>query len=154
MNKSFRGKIADGEQQEIRLSTNNGLTGYQIKKLQLLPYTPGHTKNLEIAFQVFSTERTGSIPTSGATIDFDDPTLLAAGFYVSDTSHANSSSLDIIFDNVKINQDIFITMTDNEGADSFVNYYIELEQMQLSKDEATMATLKDMRAGPDTNFGP
>jgi hypothetical protein len=24
----------------------------------------------------------------------------------------------------------------------------------LSKDEAAVATLKDMRAGPDTNFGP
>ena len=34
------------------------------------------------------------------------------------------------------------------------NYYIELEQVKLDLNEATVATLKDMRAGPDTNFGP
>ena len=40
------------------------------------------------------------------------------------------------------NQDIYITCysTDNK-----INYYIELEQVPLSKDEATVATLKDMR---------
>ena len=145
MIKTFRGKIQDGEQQVIRLSTNDGKTGYRITKLQLLPYQPGHTKNLEIAFQVFSTKRTAAIPVSAATIDFDDPTLLAAGFYVSDTSHANASSLDVVFDHVKINQDIFITMTDSEGADSYVNYYIEMESMKLDQNEATVATLKDMR---------
>ena len=145
MIKSFRGLIQDGAQQIIRLSTNDGKTGYTIKKLQLLPYTPGHTKNLEIAFQVFSTKRTAAIPTAGATIDFSDPTLLAAAFYVSDTSHANASSLDVVFDNMKINQDIFITMTDNEGSESYVNYYIELVQVKLDIHEATVATLKDMR---------
>ena len=30
------------------------------------------------------------------------------------------------------------------------NYYLELEQVKLSKDEATMATLKDMRSGPSS----
>jgi hypothetical protein len=36
MNKSFRGIIGDAEQQKIRLSTNNGLTGYKIKKFQTI----------------------------------------------------------------------------------------------------------------------
>ena len=143
--KTFRGTIQDGDQKRIKLSTNQGLTGYKIKKLQILPYMPGHTKNLEVAFQIFSVERTDPIPTSGGTIDFDDPTLLGAAFYVSDTSHANASSLDVIFDNVKFNQDIYVTMTDNEGADSMINYYIELEQVKLDLNEATVATLKDMR---------
>ena len=30
--KSFKGKLADGEEKKIRLSTNKGLTGYKIKK--------------------------------------------------------------------------------------------------------------------------
>ena len=147
MIKSFRGTIQDGDQKRIKLSTNQGLIGYKIKKLQILPYEPGHTKNLEVAFQIFTVERTAvpPIPTSGGTIDFDDPTLLGAAFYVSDTSHANASSLDVIFDNVKFNQDIYVTMTDNEGADSMINYYIELEQIKLDLNEATVATLKDMR---------
>ena len=145
MIKSFRGTIQDGDQKRIKLSTNQGLIGYKIKKLQILPYMPGFTKNLEVAFQIFTVERTAAIPTSGGTIDFDDPTLLGAAFYVSDTSHANASSLDVIFDNVKFNQDIYVTMTDNEGADSMINYYIELEQVKLDLNEATVATLKDMR---------
>jgi hypothetical protein len=33
--KSFRGKLADGEQERISLSTNNGLTGYRVTKFQL-----------------------------------------------------------------------------------------------------------------------
>ena len=42
----------------------------------------------------------------------------------------------------------------NDNTDKIMNIYLELEQTKLSKDEATVATLKDMRAGPDTNFGP
>ena len=37
MIKSFRGKLADGGQDRIRLSTNDGLTGYKITKFELLP---------------------------------------------------------------------------------------------------------------------
>ena len=51
------------------------------------------------------------------------------------------------------NQDIFISAAELVGSLP-INYIIELEQVKLSRDEATVATLKDMRAGPDTNFGP
>ena len=50
------------------------------------------------------------------------------------------------------NQDIFVTIDDSQNV-AGANFYLELEQVKLSKDEATVATLKDMRAGPDTNFG-
>ena len=59
----------------------------------------------------------------------------------------------VVFDNVKFNQDIYITHQDEAVGQSF-NYYLELEQVKLDLNEATVATLKDMRAGPDTNFGP
>ena len=59
----------------------------------------------------------------------------------------------IIFDSTIINQDMFI-ICKNDNTDKIMNIYLELEQTKLSKDEATVATLKDMRAGPDTNFGP
>ena len=35
--KSFRGRMADGDQITIRLSTNDGKTGYMIKKFQMMP---------------------------------------------------------------------------------------------------------------------
>ena len=37
MNKTFKGKLADGEELRIRLTTNDGLTGYKIVKFQLFP---------------------------------------------------------------------------------------------------------------------
>jgi hypothetical protein len=36
MIKSFRGKLADDQIETIRLSTNDGLTGYRIVKIQLM----------------------------------------------------------------------------------------------------------------------
>ena len=39
--KTFRGMLKDPEQQRIKLSTNNGLTGYKIRKLQLFSIQPG-----------------------------------------------------------------------------------------------------------------
>ena len=36
MIKSFRGKLADGGQDTIRLGTNKGLTGYRIIKFQVI----------------------------------------------------------------------------------------------------------------------
>ena len=49
-----------------------------------------------------------------------------------------------MFDHVKVNQDIYISHHNADGTSS-CNYYIELEQMKLNLDEATVATLKDMR---------
>ena len=152
MKKSFRGKLADGGQDHIRLSTNNGLTGYQITKFQLMCKQPGLGNQESVV--LITKSKVETVPTSAATIDFTDPLLLAAGTYTASTNQkTDPEDLHVIFDNDIINQDIFISHTDNEGALE-INYYFELEQMQLSKDEATVATLKDMRAGPDTNFGP
>ncbi len=50
----------------------------------------------------------------------------------------------VVVDNKIINQDIFITLRCHNAAAS-LNYYIELEQVKLDLNEATVATLKDMR---------
>tara|TARA_Y100000361_G_C10902310_1_gene209702 strand:+ start:93 stop:539 length:447 start_codon:yes stop_codon:yes gene_type:complete len=143
-NKTFKGQLADGEQRTIRLSTNNGLTGYKIKKLQIMIVQMGGGDS-EHVVQVFSTERTTTIPTSGASVTFEDPTLLGCAM-ASASSDARFYPEDhrVIFDDKVINQDIFITHTDNQGSTA-VNYYIELEKMKLDINEATVATLKDMR---------
>ena len=49
-----------------------------------------------------------------------------------------------MFDNVTFNQDIYVTHTDTNSAIP-INYYIELEQRKIDLNEATVATLKDMR---------
>ena len=50
----------------------------------------------------------------------------------------------IVFDQTVFNQDIYITHKDVSIGQA-VNYYLELEQVKLAKDEAAVATLKDMR---------
>ena len=155
MKKSFKGQLADNELQQIRLSTNTGLTGYKIVKLQLMPVDPIST-NQESVVQIFTTrnDATGAERTPTSIIDFTDPTLLATAYVENDNSGSTPAFVDAaaIFDNMTINQDIFLTHV--EQGTNAVNFYLELEQIKLSKDEATVATLKDMRAGPDTNFGP
>ena len=40
---SFRGKLADGEQESIPLQTINGMKGYRIVKFELFGEAPGAT---------------------------------------------------------------------------------------------------------------
>jgi hypothetical protein len=147
MNKSFRGIIGDAEQQKIRLSTNNGLTGYKIKKFQTISNqnTSGGVSGEHYTF-IWSKEQ-DSVSGTTPNIDFSDPLLLAVCW--APNNNERPLQQNIIFDNVTVNQDIYITHMDISGSEKN-NYYIELEQIKLSENEATMATLKDMRAGPSS----
>ena len=139
MIKSFRGQLADGGQDTIRLSTNNGLTGYKIKKLQLMGASPG-SEILESIVKIYKYKQTAI----DGNVQLEDSTLLGVAFYVSSTTEEWSTHNVIIFDNVTFNQDIFVTHHDVQTGTP-VNYYIELEQVKLDINEATVATLKDMR---------
>ena len=139
MMKTFKGKIADSVQQIIRLSTNNGLTGYRINKLQAMPELAA-TGDYRSVLKVFTVEPNAITNT----INFDDPTLLAAVSYSQKAdSRQYPDDLITVFDNMVFNQDIYITHVNANGND--LNYYIELEQVKLDVSEATVATLKDMR---------
>ena len=138
--KSFRGQIAMGGQETIRLSTNQGTVGYKIKKFRLMSSAPG-TASVEYVAKAY-TFKQSSI---NATVDFNDPRLLAVSYYQDEAAPHYPSSEDIIFDAVKFNQDIFVTVEDAGGGSLAANYYLELEQVKLSVDEAAVATLKDMR---------
>ena len=144
MIKTFRGKLADGEQQQIRLSTNTGLTGYKINKLEIIPVLPSTGGAKECTVQIFSIKRSGSISTSVTTVDFTDPTLLGVATWIGSDNPIYTQHQQVIFEDKKFNQDIFITHTDTDGS-AEINYYIELEKVNLNLDEATVATLKDMR---------
>ena len=139
MIKTFKGLLADGDQVTIRLRTNNGLTGYKIKKFEVIPETPGASSQ-ESILKVSSVKAS----TVNATVNFDSPTLLAAAFYKLGSSMSDPGYQTIIFDDKKVNQDIYITHSEIVGSSSG-NYYLELEQVKLDLNEATVATLKDMR---------
>tara|TARA_Y100000296_G_C5167388_1_gene255427 strand:- start:664 stop:1092 length:429 start_codon:yes stop_codon:yes gene_type:complete len=136
--KTFKGKIKDGEIKTIRLSTNNGLTGYKIVKFQIMPTTDVEAENTILIKSVEPT-------TASSTIDFDDPTLLGAAFFSMHSSAVNYPE-DLIFvvDSKIINQDIYVTNKGHSYTPT-LNYYLELETVKLDLNEATVATLKDMR---------
>ena len=140
--KSFKGLIADGGQDTILLHTNDGSTGYRIVKFDIFPHKPG-TEQSESTVQVFKIKQ-APVSKFTAEVDFADNTLLAAGFYGKSAGVDNAETKLIHFDNEIFNQDIFVTHTETAGTQA-VNYYIELEQVKLSLDENTVATLKDIR---------
>ena len=144
MIKSFRGKLVDGASQTIRLATIRGKTGYVIRKFQVIGNLTG-TKTYESTVKIFQYPQ----ETVDGVIDFTNAELLAVNYYLNNPATDNLSEQQIVFDNVKFNQDVFITHNDDHNspttADTWANYYIELEQVQLSDDEAAVATLKDMR---------
>ena len=138
MNKTFKGKLADGEELRIRLTTNDGLTGYKIVKFQLFPTNYNVTD--EYNSRVYSVEGKAN----GTTFDFNDPQLLVAAYF------ENSNGVDpvskdavVVIDDKIINQDVFVQHKSQSG--NSCNFYMELEQVKLDLNEATVATLKDMR---------
>jgi hypothetical protein len=141
---SYKGILADEEIKTINLKTIKGLVGYKIIKFQLFAPAPGNSTQ-ESVVKIYSIPQAAGSTT--ATVDFSDNTLLASAYYKDNSSDANPTSFVVVFDNEVINQDIYLTCNDpGGGVNESMNYYIELEQIKLSDLEATMATLKDIRA--------
>tara|TARA_Y100000593_G_C4118958_1_gene241689 strand:+ start:160 stop:594 length:435 start_codon:yes stop_codon:yes gene_type:complete len=136
--KSFRGQLAHDTIDLISLHTNDGSTGYRIKKLELLQTDANEA--VEATFKVYSVPQTAVTGTA----DFNDPTLLATGMYFSSTDQRYVHESIITFDNITFNQDIYLTMYDY-GFAAALNYHIELELVKLDLNENTVATLKNIR---------
>ena len=140
--KTFRGQIVDGGQDTIVLHTNDGSIGYRIVKFELFPPKPGEVEYRSLV-QIFKIEQ-ATVPTDQGTSDFNDNTLLAAGFLAIGAGLDESASVVSVFDNEIFNQDIYVTHTQQAGSEP-MNYYIELEKMELDLSQNTVATLKDIR---------
>tara|TARA_R110002051_G_C8531937_1_gene469745 strand:- start:33 stop:494 length:462 start_codon:yes stop_codon:yes gene_type:complete len=143
--RTFRGLIQDGGQDTIVLHTNNGSTGYQIKKFDVFPKNPGHTADKELLVTIWSVKQPTHAAGPGTIIDFSNQELLAVGYCTENTAGSvvyNPAA--IIFDNMTFNQDIYVINQDQSTGEA-ANYYIELEQMSLDLNENTVATLKDIR---------
>ena len=140
--KTFRGLLADGGQDRIRLQTIKGKVGYRIVKFEIMPEKPGASGvYYEAVTQIWKTFQTAI----NAEIDFTDSDLLATSMFGADTAtHAFYGPVVTIYDTEVFNQDIYITNSDIQ-ADAGMNYYIELEVIPLDDAGAEYTTLKDMR---------
>jgi hypothetical protein len=143
MIKTFRGLLADGGQERISLSSIKGKVGYRIIKFELFPNRPGGTSHVESIMQIFKSEQI-TVPTANSIVDFSDGSLLAAAYLTDDVNNASGPLLISMFEKEIFNQDVYITHTDEAGS-AKANYYLEVEQMTLASDEATVATLKDIK---------
>jgi len=138
--KTYRGLLADGGQDKIRLKTNKGEVGYKIVKFEAMALDS--EEDVESALKVYSVSQS-SIDNA---IDFSDHTLLAAMIYNDSASNAYGPQPVVVFDNMIFNQDIYITLKGSAGVSApFLNYYIELEQIILNDNQTTMATLQSLR---------
>jgi len=146
--KTFRGLLADGGQDHIRLQTIKGKVGYRIVKLLVFPTQVGDVTQ-ESVLSIYKTE-IATVPTGTATTDFTDSDLLGVAAFTVGSGTAgyqqSPSYSYIVFDNEIFNQDIYITQTDNGGSNG-LNYFLELEVIPLDDAGAEYTTLKDMRSG-------
>jgi len=78
------------------------------------------------------------------TIDFTEGDLLAAAYSEDNSNVASPISMVTIFDNEVFNQDIYVTNANVSGTQQ-MNYYIELEIIDLTDVQATQLTLKNLR---------
>ena len=138
---SYKGMLTPGEQEKIRLKTNNGKTGYKIIKFQVISNQPG-TSDYEYVAKITKIED----PSIVATIDFTDSKLMAVAYNKGKNNADEPVTTEtVIFDNEMTNQDIFINISDAGSGSVPCNYYIELEAMALSDIQATEITLRNIR---------
>ena len=126
---SFRGLLADGGQDKIRIQGATGEIAWKITKFELFPYNPG-TAQSESTVSIYREEQS-SVPTATATVDFDNDELLAAAFYSKSASVSEAISLVTVFDNALFVRNIYVSHTE-VGSVHPVNYYIELEEVKVS----------------------
>jgi len=136
MIKTFRGLLADGGQDRIRLQTIKGKVGYRITKFQIFPAVQDSAKDNLVV--ILKNEPTAVVTTA----NFTDSDLLASALMYNGTYE---TQITIVFDTEIINQDIYITNIDSIGSNK-MNYYIEMEVIPLNDAGAEYTTLKDLRS--------
>jgi len=142
MIKTFRGLLLDTEVDRIRLSTKKGKIGYKIINFQVIQQKPGQ-EDTESTVTVYK------IPfTPANAIDLSDGNVLAVAFYGGPqiASAYPIQTPPIIFEHEVFNQDIFIGSNDLQS--KAMNYYLELETINLTDNAAAVSTLRDIRLNP------
>ena len=136
--KTYRGQLADGGQDHLRLGTIKGKVGYRIVNLAIISSAPG-TALSENVIKIYKSSQT----VIDALVDMSDNELLGCAIY---HETAGVYGLHTIFFETEIfNQDIYVTNSDSGATASSCNYYLELETIPLTDHGAEYTTLKDIR---------
>jgi len=139
---SFRGSLTQSDQQRIRIQGSVGAIAWRITKFQLMGYNMSGV-DPESTVKIFREEQ--GADSSGDPykfIDFDEEELLAAAYFSGASTNANPIDMVVIFDNALFVRNIYLThynATAVGALDVKLNYYIELEEVKVSK--AGMAQL-------------
>lgn len=134
--KTFRGNMANNEQDRIPLAGGEVDKGYRITKFQALP-SSGST-DVEGVLKIYANKQLVISPD----INFDEDNLLAALILVQDDSHENTTGPEpVIFDRELVNQDIYITWTCHDKTGN-ANYYLELEEVKMKDSEIAVVNYK------------
>ena len=130
---SFRGLLADGAQEKIRIQGPVGAIAWRITKFEVMGNNPG-VSTTECIVKIYREEQSSI----DGVVNFNDNELLGAALWHDADGSAYPLSYQVIFDNALFSRNIWITNTDVDGAFS-CNYYIELEEVKVS--QAGMAQL-------------
>ena len=122
---SFRGLLENDGQDKIRIQGSAGAIAWRIVKFQVMG--PNANQNIESVVKVL--RESAAVSTD---INFNDTDLLAAAVINESAGTAYLPAVVVIFDNILFSRNIFVT---NKGHDeiSDLNYYIELEEVKVSK---------------------
>ena len=138
---TYKGTLAIGTQDKIKLSTLQGKVGYRLKRFDIMSTAPGTTEE-EIVAKIYKNDQTGNIT---PLVDLTDANILAVVYYQEHNSAAYPPAEKIIMDKEVFNQDIFVTADSANSSTKPVTYYIEMEAMNISDLEATYLTLQNIR---------
>jgi len=124
---SFRGLLADGGQDKIRIEGATGKIAWRITKFEVLSNAP----MLNDLISIVSVWREKQAAVTATTIDFTIEELLAVGLWMDGDALTEPATFHTIFDNALFSRNIYVTNVDAAGSGS-INYYIELEEVKVS----------------------
>ena len=139
---TFRGMLAIGAVDQLRLKTNNGKTGYQVTKFQTISNRPGAQDSTSVT-TIF--KKSTGVAAGVERIDLTNPNVIAVSYQKNGDGTTETDATTIIADPMVFNQDVFITAGNPDGGTEPVNYYIEIESMAINDIEATQLTLQSIR---------
>jgi len=127
---SFRGMLEDTGQRKIRIQGPVGDRAWRVTKFQTISNqnTAGGVGGEH--WMMIWREEQDSVSSTTPNVDFENDELLGVNWSPNNVERPFANN--IIFDNALFSRNIYITHMDIGGSES-CNYYIELEEVKLSK---------------------
>lgn len=123
---SFRGLLATDGQTKVRIEGAVGAIAWRIVKFQTIGQNPG-ANSYETVTQIWREEQTSIT----ASVDLSNDECLGVSYFQAVANLSVSPAQVIIQDNALFVRNIFVTS--KCGQSGTINYYIELEEVKVSK---------------------